>query len=160
MSFGPMYAKIREMDERINKIETSSISQPVLSSSISSLSSDIDSGSLNNLLNACSTNSSSIAQLSAELTKYTPKDELVTLATKDELVTLATKDELVTLATKDELVTLATKDELVPLATKDELVTLATKDELADLLAKFDNIINIVGQLNSRIDDLATKIPV
>ena len=49
MSFGPMYAKIREMDERINKIETSSISQPVMSSS--TLSSDIDSERLNNLLN-------------------------------------------------------------------------------------------------------------
>ena len=128
MSFGPIYAKIREIDERINKIEASPISQPVMSSI---LSSDIDSSSLNNLLNECSINSSSIAQLSTELTKYTTKDELAPLATKDELATLATKDEL---------------------------APLATKDELADLLVKFDNIINIVGQLNTRIDELTAKI--
>jgi len=101
-----------------------------------------------------------------ELVPLATKEELVPLATKEELVPLATKDELVPLATKDELVPLATKDELVPLATKDELVPLATKeelvskDELANLFAKFDNIINVVAQLNTRIDDLYTKIPV
>jgi hypothetical protein len=230
MSFGLLHVKIREMEERLDKIETSPISQPAMSSS--TLSSDIDSERLNNLLNECSINSTSITRLYSDLGNYATKDELVhlatkgelvslatkdelvslataspstnndvsshvidyltaissratkdelatlatatkdelatlatkdelvTLATKDELVPLATKDELVPLATKDELVPLATKDELVPLATKDELVPLATKDELAELLAKFDNIINIVGQLNTRIDDLAAKITV
>jgi hypothetical protein len=184
MSFGPIYAKIREMEERLNNVENSPNSRITMSSP--TLSSDIDSDRLNNLLNDCSTNSTSITRLYSDLGNYATKDELVPLATKDELVPLATKDELVplatkdelvplatkdelvplatkdelaTLATKDELVPLATKDELVPLATKDELVPLATKDELVDLLAKLDNIINVVGQLNTRIDDLATKIP-
>ena len=175
MSFGPVYAKIREMEERLNNIEISPNSHTVVSSSTQSIPED--SNQLNNLLNECSTNSTSITRLYSDLGNYATKDELVPLATKDELVSLATKDELVSLATKDELVSLATKDELVPLATKDELAPLATKDELVslatkdelvplatknelvDLLAKFDNIINVVGQLNTRIDDLATKIP-
>jgi hypothetical protein len=155
MSFGPMYAKIREMDERLNKIETSSISQPVMSSSVSSLSSDIDSERLNNLLNECSINSTSIAQLSSELTKYTTKDELERVANSISLLsTYNSTNNDVSSQVNDYSTVIAT------LATKDELVPLATKDELADLLAKFDNIINIVGQLNSRIDDLTAKIPV
>jgi len=200
MSFGPIYAKIREMEERLNNMEKLPISQSVMSTT---LSSDIDSAGFNNLLNECSINSSSIAQLYSNLGNYATKDELVhlatkgelaTLATKDELVPLATKDELVSLstaspstnndvsshvtdyltaisscatkdelatlatATKDELVPLATKDELVPLATKDELATLATKDELVDLLSKFDNIINVIEELNARIDGINAKI--
>jgi hypothetical protein len=87
-------------------------------------------------------------------------------ATKAELPDVsgfATKVELPDVsgfATKVELPDVsgfATKEELVPLATKDELVS---KDELANLFAKFDNIINVVAQLNTRIDDLYTKIPV
>ena len=100
-----------------------------------------------------------------ELVTLATKEELVTLATKlatkEELVTLATKEELVTLATKEELVTLATKEELVTLATKEELVTLATKEELvplADIVAKFDNIINVIAQLNLKLNNVCEKV--
>ncbi len=184
MSYAPIYAKLRDLEERLIKIETlpSAISLPTVNTV--DLSTGID---LTSLLNECALNSSSITQLSTsiamlatktelpdvsgfatkdELVPLATKDELVHLATKDELVPLATKDELVPLATKEELVPLATKDELVPLATKDELVPLATKeelvskDELANLFVKFDNIINVVAQLNTRIDELYTKIPV
>ena len=96
-----------------------------------------------------------------ELAALATKDELAALATKDELVALATKDELVALATKEELAALATKEELAALATKEELVALATKDELApidDLLSKFDNIINVIAQLNTKINDICERI--
>jgi hypothetical protein len=202
MSYAPIYAKLRDLEERLIKIETlpSAISLPTVNTV--DLSTGID---LTSLLNECALNSSSITQLSTsiamlatkaelpdvsgfatkaelpdvsgfatkmdlpdvsgfatkdelpDVSSFATKDELVPLATKDELVPLATKDELVPLATKDELVPLATKDELVPLATKEELVS---KDELANLFAKFDNIINVVAQLNTRIDELYTKIPV
>jgi len=206
MSYAPIYAKLRDLEERLIKIETFSpaISLPALP--VVDLSTGID---LTSLLNECALNSSSITQLSntiamlatkeelvhlvtkdpstnndvsshvidyltaiskcatkEELVPLATKEELVPLATKEELVPLATKEELVPLATKEELVPLATKEELVPLATKEELVPLATKeelvskDELANLFAKFDNIINVVAQLNTRIDDLYTKIPV
>jgi hypothetical protein len=96
-----------------------------------------------------------------ELVPLATKEELAVLATKEELVPLATKEELVPLATKEELVPLATKEELVPLATKEELVPLATKEELVplkDLLEKFDNIINVIAQLNLKLNNVCEKV--
>jgi hypothetical protein len=201
MSYAPIYAKLRDLEERLIKIETvpPAISLPN-ANTVVDLSTGID---LTNLLNDCALNSSSITQLSSDIAMLATKEELAplatkaelpdvsVLATKEELVplatkaelpdvsVLATKEELVPLATKAELPdvsVLATKEELVPLATKaelpdvsvlatkEELVLLATKeelvskDELANLFAKFDNIINVVAQLNTRIDELYTKI--
>ena len=105
-----------------------------------------------------------------ELVPLATKEELVPLATKEELAVLATKEELVPLATKEELVVLATKEELVPLATKEELTVLATKEELVplatkeelvplkDLLEKFDNIINVIAQLNLKLNNVCEKV--
>jgi len=96
-----------------------------------------------------------------ELGALAAKGEAFALATKEELAALATKDELATLATKDELAALATKDELAALATKDELAavaTLATKDDVADLNTKFDNVINVLAQLNEKINEAHAKI--
>ena len=168
MSYAPIYAKLRDLEERLIKIETvpPAISLPNVNTVVD-LSTGID---LTNLLNDCALNSSSITQLSSDIAMLATKAELVPLATKEELVplatkaelpdvsVLATKEELVPLATKAELPdvsVLATKEELVPLATKEELVS---KDELANLFVKFDNIINVVAQLNTRIDELYTKI--
>ena len=106
---------------------------------------------------------SAIAALAALATKeevaaLATKGELFALATKDELAALATKDELATFATKDEVATLATKEELATFATKDELATFATKDELTDLITKFDNMVNVLSQLNDKINEAHTKI--
>ena len=181
MSYAPIYAKLRDLEERLIKIETlpPAISLPNAANTVVDLSTGID---LTNLLNDCALNSSSITQLSSDIAMLATKEELAPLATKAELPdvsVLATKEELVPLATKAELPdvsVLATKEELVPLATKaelpdvsvlatkEELVPLATKeelvskDELANLFVKFDNIINVVAQLNTRIDELYTKI--
>jgi hypothetical protein len=96
-----------------------------------------------------------------ELAALATKGEAFALATKDELAALATKDELTALATKDELTAFATKDELTALATKDELTAiaaLATKDDVADLNTKFDNVINVLAQLNEKINEAHAKI--
>jgi hypothetical protein len=93
-----------------------------------------------------------------ELFALATKDELAALATKEEVAALATKGELFALATKDELATFATKDELAALATKDELATFATKEELTDLITKFDNMVNVLSQLNDKINEAHTKI--
>ena len=140
MSYAPIYAKLRDLEERLIKIET----VPPAISSLPNVNTVVSSSGidLTKLLNDCSLNSSSITQLSTDIAM---------LATKEELVSLATKAEL------PDVSVLATKEELVSLATKEELVS---KDELASLFAKFDNIINVVAQLNTRIDDLYTKIPV
>ena len=200
MSYAPIYAKLRDLEERLIKIETlpPTISLPNVNTVVD-LSTGID---LTSLLNDCALNSSSITQLSTSIAMLATKADMPDVsgfATKDELVPFATKAELPDVsgfatkadmpdvsgfatkaelpdvsgfatkaelpdvsgvATKAELPDVsgfATKEELVPLATKEELVS---KDELANLFAKFDNIINVVAQLNSRIDELYTKIPV
>jgi hypothetical protein len=148
-------------------------------SEIATLRTDLD-----NLSKECALNSSAVSLLSTdnstkdavdvsalaalaalatkeELDALAAKGEAFALATKDELAalaTLATKDELATLATKDELAALATKGEAFALATKDELATLATKDDVADLNTKFDNVINVLAQLNEKINDAHAKI--
>jgi hypothetical protein len=148
-------------------------------SEIATLRTDLD-----NLSKECALNSSAVSLLSTgnstkdavdvsalaalatkeELGALAAKGEAFALATKDELAAfaaLATKDELATLATKDELVALATKDELAALATKDEVAAfaaLATKDDVADLNTKFDNVINVLAQLNEKINDAHAKI--
>jgi hypothetical protein len=175
MSYALIYAKLRDLEERLIKIETlpPAISLPTVNTV--DLSTGID---LTSLLNDCALNSSSITQLSTSIAMLATKEELPdvsgfatkadlpdvsSFATKADLPdvsSFATKADLPdvsSFATKDELVPLATKEELVPLATKEELVS---KDELANLFAKFDNIINVVAQLNTRIDELYTKIPV
>ena len=193
MSYAPIYAKLRDLEERLIKIETlpPAISLPVVPVvpdvpivPVVPVVPDVESiahTDLIKLLNECALNSSSISQLSSriamlatkeelpDVSGFATKSELATFSTKEELPDIsgfATKEELVPLATKEELVPLATKEELVPLATKEELVPLATKEELVPkddltaLLAKFDNIIDVVAQLNSRIDELYTKIPI
>ena len=96
-----------------------------------------------------------------DLVPLATKEELAVLATKEELAVLATKEDLAVLATKEELAVLATKEELVPLATKEELSVLATKEELVplkDLLEKFDNIINVIAQLNLKLNNVCEKV--
>ena len=190
MSYAPIYAKLRDLEERLVKIETlpPAISLPVVPNvpdvpvvpnvpdvpvvPVVPVVESIAHTDLIKLLNECALNSSSISQLSSRIAMLATKEELPDIsgfATKSELATFSTKEELPDVsgfATKEELVPLATKEELVPLATKEELVPLATKEELVPkddltaLLAKFDNIIDVVAQLNSRIDELYTKIPI
>jgi hypothetical protein len=184
MSYAPIYNKLRELDERVALMESTPKTTdegitivPIASNGLTTDELNKVKTDFENLLKESSALSTRIGKLTSldlatlatkdelatlatkdELATLATKDELATLATKDELATLATKDELATLATKDELATLATKDELATLATKDELVTLATKDEVANLLVKFDNVINVISQLNAKINDAQEKL--
>jgi hypothetical protein len=183
MSYAPIYNKLRELEERLAVVEVSPPKSDVSSwntiadASVSEVSqvsgydnsdvlSEISSlkSELANLFKECSLNSSAVSLLSSdiatkdEVAALAAKGEAFALATKDELAALATKDELTALATKDEVAALATKDELAALATKDELATLATKDEVADLNTKFDNVINVLAQLNEKINEAHAKV--
>uniref|UniRef100_A0A6C0IAX0 Uncharacterized protein n=1 Tax=viral metagenome TaxID=1070528 RepID=A0A6C0IAX0_9ZZZZ len=185
MSYAPIYNKLRELEERLAVVEVSPPKSEVSSwntitdasvsevsgydnlgvlSEIATLRTDLD-----NLSKECALNSSAVSLLStgnstkdavdvSALAALATKEELDALAAKGEAFALATKDELAALATKDELATLATKDELATLATKDELATLATKGDVADLNTKFDNVINVLAQLNEKINDAHAKI--
>ena len=140
----------------------------------------------NNLLKECSINSSAITQLSTDLLALSTapaanvtdatkeelaalatkeevaalatKEEVAALATKEELAALATKEEVAALATKEEVAALATKEEVAALATKEEVAALATKEEVADIQVKFDNVINVISQLNAKINEANEKI--
>ena len=176
MSYAPIYNKLRELEERLAVVEVSPPKSDVSSwntiadasvSEVSQVSGYDNLGVLSEiatlrteldiLSKECALNSSAVSLLS---TDNSTKDDVdvSALATKEELGALAAKGEAFALATKDELVALATKDELVALATKDELVALATKDDVADLNTKFDNVINVLAQLNEKINDAHAKI--
>jgi len=182
MSYAPIYNKLRELEERLAVVEVSHPKSEVSSwntitdasvsevsgydnlgvlSEIATLRTDLD-----NLSKECALNSSAVSLLS---TGNSTKDAvdvsalaaLAALATKEELGALAAKGEAFALATKDELAAFATKDELAAFATKDELAalaTLATKDDVADLNTKFDNVINVLAQLNEKINEAHAKI--
>jgi hypothetical protein len=184
MSYAPIYNKLRELEERLavvevapkpdvsswNTITDASVSEVSgydnlgVLSEIATLRTDLD-----KLFKECALNSSAVSLLSTDnstkdavdvsaLAALATKEEVAALATKGELFALATKDEVATLATKEELATLATKEELATLATKEELATLATKEELTDLITKFDNMVNVLSQLNDKINEAHTKI--
>lgn len=187
MSYAPIYNKLRELEERLAVVEVAPKSEvsswnTITDASVSEVSGYDNLGVLSEiatlrteldlLSKECALNSSAVSLLStdnstkdavdvsalAALAALATKDELAALATKGEAFALATKDELTTLATKDELAALATKNELAALATKDELVALATKDDVADLNTKFDNVINVLAQLNEKINEAHAKI--
>jgi uncharacterized protein YerC len=183
MSYAPIYNKLRELEERVALMESSpkttdegiTISPLGLTTAgfadadvaavaaVAAVADELKKvkADFDDLLKECSANSSAISQLSTDLASVAAKEEVdaATAATAvSTLDDLATKAEVSTLATKDELATLATKDELATLATKDELVSLATKAEVADLLVKFDNVINVISQLNAKINDAHEKL--
>jgi len=178
MSYAPIYNKLRELEERVALMESSpkttdegitisplglTAAATVDTTAVTAVADELKKvkADFDDLLKECSANSSAISQLSTDLAAVAAKEEVdaATAATAvSTLDDLATKAEVATLATKDELATLATKDELATLATKDELATLATKAEVADLLVKFDNVINVISQLNAKINDAHEKL--
>lgn len=180
MSYAPIYNKLRELEERVALMESSPKTtdegitiSPLGLTTAGSADADVAAvaavadelkkvkADFDDLLKECSANSSAISQLSTDLAAVAAKEEVdaATAATAvSTLDDLATKDDLATLATKDELATLATKDEVSTLATKEEVATLATKEEVADLLVKFDNVINVISQLNAKINDAHEKL--
>ena len=174
MSYAPIYNKLRELEERLAVVEaapkpevspSNTITDASLSgyenlgvlSEIATLRADLD-----KLFKECALNSSAVSLLSTDNSTKDAVDvdvsAIAALATKEEVAALATKEEVAALATKEEVATLATKGELFAIATKEEVATLATKDEIIDLITKFDNIVNVLSQLNDKVNEAHTKI--
>ena len=172
MSYVPIYNKLQELDTRLStlenapKPEVSAATAPVAPVLVS-LSPDTVPVDVSGFATK--------AEL-PDVSTFATKDELPDVsafATKAELPDVsgfATKDELPDVsafATKDELPDVsafATKAELPDVstfATKAELPDVsgfATKDELADLYAKFENAVNVIAQLNTKINEANEKI--
>ena len=165
MSYAPIYSKLHELEQRLATVEASKGVASVAPATVPSASaaSDFD----------CSAMRKEIDEIVKVISTLATKAELPDVS---EFATFATKAELPDVsefATKAELPnvsTLATKAELPDVsefATKAELPdvsTLATKAELPDvsgiaiLSEKFDNLINVVSQLNIKINEANEKI--
>jgi len=168
MSYAPIYSKLHELEERLRTVESSKSVASVAPTTVPSAStaSDFDCSAMrkeiDDLLKVIST-----LATKAELPDVS---EFAAFATKAELPDVS---EFATFATKAELPDVsgfATKAELPDVsgfATKAELPDVsefATKAELPDvsgiaiLSEKFDNLINVVSQLNIKINEANEKI--
>jgi hypothetical protein len=182
MSYAPIYSKLHELEERLRTVESSKSVASVVPTTVPSASSASDFD--------CSAMRKEIDDILKVVSTLATKAELpdvsafATFATKAELPDVsefATKAELpdvsefAAFATKAELPDVsvfATKAELPDVsvfATKAELPDVsefATKAELPDvsgiaiLSEKFDNLINVVSQLNIKINEANDKIAV
>ena len=145
MSYAPIYNKLRELEERLAVVEVApkpdvSSWNTITDASVSEVSGYDNLGVL-----------SEIATLRTDLDKLFKE-----CALNSSAVSLLSTDN----STKDavDVSALATKEEVAALATKEELAALATKEELTDLVTKFDNMVNVLSQLNDKINEAHTKI--
>ena len=166
MSYAPIYSKLHELEERLATVEASKAVAsvaPATALEASATTPDFD----------CSDMRKEIDEIVKVISTLATKAELPDVS---EFAAFATKAELPDVsefATKAELPdvsTLATKAELPDVsefATKAELPDVsafATKAELPDvsgiaiLSEKFDNLINVVSQLNIKINEANEKI--
>ena len=164
MSYAPIYSKLHELEERLVSVEKvpktdvgASGLTPDNVDSAAGILEELNKFKINftNLLNECNPLSNQIAKLSSTI---------ATLATKEEIATFATKAELPDVS---EFATKAELPDVSEFATKAELPDVsefATKAELPDvsgiaiLSEKFDNLINVVSQLNIKINEANEKI--
>ena len=153
MSYAPIYSKLHELEERLRNVEASKGVASVAPTTVPSASaaSDFDCSAMRKEID--------------EIVKV-----ISTLATKAELPDVSAFAAFATKAELPDVSAFATKAELPDVsefATKAELPdvsTLATKAELPDvsgiaiLSEKFDNLINVVSQLNIKINEANEKI--
>ena len=154
MSYAPIYSKLHELEERLAVVEaskavaaTTAVATPDAVSAVAAVAAPVD------------FDISGIRKEIDEIVKVV--SGFATLATKEELPDVsafATKAEL------PDVSAFATKAELPDVsgfATLAALDAFATKDELAaytELSAKFDNLLNVVSHLNTKITEANDKI--
>ena len=141
MSYAPIYSKLHELEERLVVVESAKASVPSASTvpTASTASTDFD----------CSAMRKEIDDLLKVVSGFAAKDELPDVS---GFATLAALDAF---ATKAELPDVSG---FAPLAALDAF---ATKEELAaytELSAKFDNLLNVVSLLNTKITEANEKI--
>ena len=157
MSYIPIYNKLHELETRVSTLENAPLAAaPEVSVAITPVSVPAP--------------AASAAPVKDELPDVSGFAAYATKAELPDVSGFATKDELPDVsgfATKDELPDVsgfATKAELPDVsgfATKAELPDVsgfATKDELADLYSKFENAVNVIAQLNTKIIEANEKI--
>ena len=177
MSYAPIYSKLHELEARLVIVETApkpnvplsaTLTAPV--ASLTNTSSPVMEFDLS-LLAGLATKAE-LPDVSEFVTKAELPDvsEFVTKAELPDVSGFVTKAEIpdvsefVTKAELPDVSGFATKAELPDVsgfATKAELPDVsefATKTELADLQAKFDGVINVLAQLNTKLNEANEKI--
>lgn len=171
MSYAPIYSKLHELEERLATVEASKgvasvAPATVPSASTASAASDFDCSAMRKEIDEI------VKVLSTLATKAELPDvsEFAAFATKAELPDVsefATKAELPDVSAFAAFATKAELPDVSEFATKAELPDVsafATKAELPDvsgiaiLSEKFDNLINVVSQLNIKINEANDKI--
>ena len=143
MSYAPIYSKLHELDARISTLENAPkpdvASVPVAPPVV---------------------NIAPVAPAPATLAEPVPSVQSTNTDAFDVsiLAAYATKADI------PDVSGFATKADIPDVsgfATKDELPDVsvfATKDELADLYMKFENAVNVIAQLNTKINEANEKI--
>ena len=153
MSYAPIYSKLHELEERLVVVESAKASVPSASTvpTASTASTDFD----------CSAMRKEIDDLLKVVSGFAAKDELPDVsgfAAKDELPDVS---GFATLAALDAFATKAELPDVSGFAPLAALDAFATKEELAaytELSAKFDNLLNVVSLLNTKITEANEKI--
>lgn len=157
MSYAPIYSKLHELDARLSTLENATLAAPVHPVP-----------AVVNIAPVQSTNTDAfdVSILAAYATKAELPDVsgFATKADIPDVSGFATKDELPVVPDVSGFATKAELPDVSGFATKDELPVVpdvsgfATKDELADLYMKFENAINVIAQLNIKINEANEKI--
>ena len=151
MSYAPIYSKLHELEERLAVVEASkavaavaAVATPDAVAAVAAVAAPVD------------FDISGIRKEIDEIVKVV--SGFATLATKEELPDVSA---FATLATLDAFATKAELPDVSGFATLAALDAFATKDELAaytELSAKFDNLLNVVSLLNTKITEANDKI--
>ena len=171
MSYAPIYSKLHELEERLAVVEASkAVAATTAVAAVAAVAAP-------DAVSAVDFDISGIRKEIDEIVKVV--SGFATLATKEELpdvsgfATLATLDAFATkaelpdvsgfatLATLDAFATKAELPDVSGFATLATLDAFATKEELAaytELSAKFDNLLNVVSHLNTKITEANEKI--
>ena len=175
MSYAPIYSKLHELEERLAVVEaskavaaTTAVATPDAVSAVAAVAAPVDFD-----ISGIRKEIDEIVKVVSGFATLATKEELPDVsafATKAELPDVsafATKDELpdvsgfATLAALDAFATKAELPDVSGFATLAALDAFATKDELAaytELSAKFDNLLNVVSLLNTKITEANEKI--
>ena len=175
MSYAPIYSKLHELDARISTLENApkpdvaSVPVAPVVPAPATLAEPVPS------VQSTNTDAFDVSILAAYATKAELPDvsgfatkadipDVSGFATKAELPVVPDVSGFATKADIPDVSGFATKADIPDVsgfATKDKLPDVsvfATKDELADLYMKFENAVNVIAQLNTKINEANEKI--
>ena len=170
MSYAPIYSKLHELDARISTLEnapkTDVAPVPVAPPVVVNIAPVAPATLAVPVAQSTNTDAFDVSILAAYATKADIPD-VSGFATKVELPDVsgfATKADIPDVPDVSGFATKADIPDVSGFATKDELPVVpdvsgfATKDELADLYMKFENAVNVIAQLNTKINEANEKI--